>query len=446
MMMRGGFVMALTLLAGSVAAGGPVGDLIEKELPSLVATYQKLHASPELSGHEEKTAALLAAELRELGFEVTERIGIYESGAFTGHGLAAVLRNGAGPTVLVRADLDALPITEETGLPWASRVRVKAEDGQEVGVMHACGHDIHMASFLGTARVMMQTRDRWSGTLLLIGQPAEELGLGSRAMMADPKFATLPKPDVVLALHDTPQLAAGQVGVTEGFITASVDSVDVTVRGVGGHGAVPHATRDPIVLASQIVLALQTIVSREISPLDPAVVTVGSIHGGTKHNIIPPDVKLQLTVRTYKDEVRNAIIAAIERIAVNTALAAGVPPELAPTVTVTGEGTRSMWNDPELTRRLRAVWERELGVASVSAMEPSMVGEDFTYFAGANRETPLKMFWLGVVSPELMEKSRREGVAIPGLHSSRFAPDAEPAIRTGVRAMTAALYELMRPE
>lgn len=427
-------------------AAEPLDALVTRELPALVAIYQTLHASPELSGMEEKTALFVAAELRALGFEVTERIGRYDRADMTGYGIAAVMRNGEGPTVLVRTDLDGLPVTEETGLSYASRVRTKNESGEEVGVMHACGHDIHMSSLIGTARLMVRSKERWRGTLVMIGQPAEEIGLGAKAMIADRLFERIPKFDYAIALHDTPLLASGQVGIVEGFVTASVDSVDLTVRGIGGHGAIPQATKDPIVLASQIILALQTIVSREIAPLDPAVVTVGSIHGGTKHNIIPREVRLQLTVRTYKEEVRTKILAAIERVAKGIALAAGVPPELAPTMDLPSEGTRSTWNDPELMRRLAGVFASELGADKVVRLDPSMVGEDFTYFAGPNRETPITLYWVGAIEPGAMEKSRREGVDVPGLHSSRFAPDAGPAIRTGVRTMTAALFDLMRAD
>ncbi|MEJ7619097.1 MAG: amidohydrolase [Pyrinomonadaceae bacterium] len=331
--------------------------MIDRDLASLVATYKMLHASPELSHYEEKTSAFVAKELRTLGYTVTERIGKYKRPEWIGYGVVGVLKNGAGPTVLVRADLDALPVEEKTGLSYASKVRVKNEAGQEVGVMHACGHDVHITALVGAAKMLAQLKDEWRGTLILVGQPAEETIDGARAMLDDGLYDKFPKPDYAIALHDHGLIAAGKVGQTPGFALASSTSVDITVRGVGGHGSTPEFAKDPIVVAAQIILALQTIVSRENSPLDPAVVTVGTIHGGTKRNIIPEEVTLQLTVRAYKEEVRLKLLASIERIAKGTALAAGIPPELAPIVKVSETESPATYNNPAPTERLSVAFQ-----------------------------------------------------------------------------------------
>ncbi len=422
----------------------PLDAMIEKELPALVETYKRLHAEPEISYFEEKTAAFIAQELRTLGFEVTERVGKYPNPARMCYGVVGVLKNGTGPTILVRTDLDALPMEEKTGLPYASKVKTRNEFGEEVYTMHACGHDIHMTSFLGTAKMLVQLKNRWRGTLVMIGQPAEERGAGAKAMLDDGLYDRFPKPDVALALHDNSALEAGKVGFCEGYALASVNSVDITVRGVGGHGAYPHTTKDPIVIASDIVLALQTIVSREISPLDPAVVTVGSIRGGTKHNIIPDEVHMQLTVRAYKEEVRKQILSAIRRIAEGIARAAGVPENRMPIVRVDEEEyTPSTYNDPALTRRLMTSLQKVLGKENVVTVDPVMGGEDFGRF-GLNGKIPTCIFWLGAVDPAKIEQSRREGTPLPSLHSSQFAPLPEPTIRTGVKAMTSAVLELMK--
>ncbi|MGH9847613.1 MAG: amidohydrolase [Blastocatellia bacterium] len=332
------WALILILLAATAIAQTPrLDDLIARDIASLVETYKMLHAAPELSGHEEKTAAFVAKELRALGFTVTERIGKYARQDLSPYGIVAVMKNGEGPVVLVRADMDGLPVEENTGLPYASKVRAKNETGLEVGVMHACGHDVHVASLLGTAKMLVQLKDSWRGTLLLIGQPAEEIVMGARAMLDDGLYTRFPKPDYILALH-AGAYPAGFIGYGAGYFLASADTVDITIRGIGGHGSRPEATKDPIVIAAQVILALQTIISRENAPQDPAVVSVGSIHGGTKHNIIPDEVRLQLTVRTYKEEVRKRILAAIERITKGVALTAGVPAELVSRIPPTAVG------------------------------------------------------------------------------------------------------------
>lgn len=434
------FVLGASLLGHVVSAQSPalldtVRSLADREYPSLFELYKHFHANPELSLREEKTSALLAEELRRAGYEVTERVGKW--------GIVAVLKNGNGPTVLVRADMDALPVTEQTGLPYASTVTTRDSAGNEVGVMHACGHDIHMTSLVGTARVLAQLKDRWQGTLVLIGQPAEEAGGGARRMLADGLFTRFPKPDYCIALHDNAELPAGMLGYTPGFSAANVDSVDITVRGLGGHGAHPHRAKDPVVLASQIVLALQTIVSREVKAGDPAVVTVGSIHGGTKHNIIPDEVKLQLTVRSYADDVRKQVLEAIPRIVRGQAIAAGMPEDRMPLVNIGAEYTPAVYNDPGLTERLAGVFRANFGEANVVQRKPSMGGEDFGEYGRTADKIPICMFSLGAVSPEEYAASERTGKPLPGLHSPLFAPAPEPTLKTGVTATTLAVLELM---
>src|SRR4026207_696780 len=362
--------------------------MIDRDIASWLATYRNLHAAPELSHREEKTSAFVASELRKLGFTVTERIGKFQNTQWTGYGVVAVMKNGPGPTVLVRTELDALPVEEKTGLAYASQVKTKNDAGVEVSVMHACGHDIHMTSFLGTAKMLTELKSRWSGTLVMLGQPAEETGDGANAMLRDSLYTNFPKPDFAIALHDKPELETGKVGYTPGYAMASATSIDIKIRGVGGHGSAPETTKDPIVVAAQVVMALQTIVSRENSPLDPAVVTVGSIHGGTRYNIIPDEVNLQLTVRTYKEEVRKRILASIERITKGVAMAAGIPEDRAPIIKASDtEITGSTYNDPQLTERLATAFRRTLGEENVTLLAPIMASADFGYL-GPDPEIP----------------------------------------------------------
>ncbi len=432
-------------LCGLARAQQPLDSLIDRDLAGLVSTYKSLHAAPELSHFEEKTAAFLAKELRALGYTVTERLGKYSRPEWKGYGVVGVLKNGAGPTVLVRADMDALPVEEKTGLAYASKVRTKNDAGMDVGVMHACGHDIHITSLLGTARLLAELKNQWRGTLVLVGQPAEEATDGAKAMLDDGLYNQIPRPDYAVALHDASDLEAGTLGVTPGFALANATKVEITVRGIGGHGSRPEVTKDPIVLASQIVLALQTIVSREVPPIDPAVVTVGSFHGGTRANIISDQVKLELTIRSYKEEVRQKILASIDRIAKGTAIAAGVPSELAPVVNVIdSETTPATYNNPALTERLSAVFIKLLGKEKVISVPPVMGAEDFGRFALEGNQIPAVMFWLGAADPSVLAESRRTGKPMPSLHSPFFAPVPEPTIRTGVKAMTGAVLELMK--
>jgi amidohydrolase len=420
-------------------------SLADAELPSLLGIYKDIHSHPELSGHEERTAALIAKELGAAGCQVTEHVGKYDNPKLKGYGVVGVMKNGDGPTVLVRTDMDALPVEEETGLPYASKVVAKNDEGKDVHVMHACGHDAHIAAFIGTARALAKLKDQWHGRILFVAQPAEELGTGARALLKDGLYDRFGKPDFVLGYHDSAQIPTGHIGVTEGYTYANVDSVDITVRGRGGHGAYPHTTKDPVVLSAKIIDALQTIASRENNPIDPVVVTVGSIHGGTKHNIIPDEVKMQLTVRTYKPDVRERVLAAIDRIAKACATVAGIPPERAPIVTVRNdEFTPATYNNPDLTKRLVTVWKAHLGAENVEATDPTMGGEDFSEFSLPDHSIPACDFWIGGVDPAKIVNSKKNGTSLPSLHSSKFAPVPEPTIRVGVIGMTSAVLELMK--
>ena len=432
------------LVAAPVMAQQTLDSMLDREIAQLVSTYKMLHAAPELSHHEEKTSAFLAAQLRSLGYTVTERVGKYDRPEFSGYGVVAVMKNGDGPTVLVRTDLDALPVEEKTGLPYASIVKTKNDAGQDVSVMHACGHDIHITNMIGTARMLAQLKDQWRGTLILIGQPAEETVDGAKAMLADGLYTRFPKPDFAIALHDSADVEAGKVTYCPGYAMASSTSVDLVIRGLGGHGSKPESTKDPVVIASQTILALQTIVSRENSPLDPAVVTIGSIHGGTKRNIIPDEVVLQLTIRTYKEEVRQHILASIARIAKGVAMAAGVPEDRAPIIKVIeSENAPSLYNDPQLTERIAGAVGRAIGPDNVIKASPLMASEDFGRFS-LDRQIPSCMLWLGAIEPSRVEASRKSGKPLPSLHSSLFEPLPEPTLRTGIKAMTTAVLELMK--
>ena len=417
----------------------------DAELPSLLVIYKDIHAHPELSGHEEHTAMLVAKELRAAGCQVTEHLGKYEKSDLRGYGVVGVMKNGDGPTVLVRTDMDALPVEEETGLPYASKVVAKNEEGRDVHVMHACGHDVHVAAFIGTARALGKLKDQWHGTIVFVAQPAEEIGSGARALLKDGLYDRFGKPNFALGFHDKADLQTGHIGVTEGYTSANVDSVDVTVRGVGGHGGYPHKTKDPIVLAAEIINAWQTIASRENNPLDPIVITVGSIHGGTKHNIIPDEVKMQITVRTYKPQVRERVLADIDRIAKGCAAAAGIPPDLAPIVSVSKDFVApATYNNPELTKRLIAVWKKSLGNENVEIVDPTMGGEDFSEYSLPDHSIPAVDFHFGAVDPAKIAEFKQAGKELPTLHSSKFAPVPEPTIRVGIIGMTTAVLELMK--
>ncbi len=411
---------------------------IRSDMPSLMELYREMHTNPELSFMEVQSAARMAAEATRLGFDVTQNVG--------GHGVVAVLRNGPGPVLMIRADMDALPVTEATSLPFASTVRVTTAEGIETGVMHACGHDTHMAAWIGTARALVANRSRWSGTLVMIGQPAEERGSGARMMLADGLFTRFPHPTHALAFHNAAAFPAGMIGFTPGYALANVDTVDILVRGVGGHGAYPHATRDPIVLASRIVGTLQTLVSREVDPQDAAVVTVGSFHAGTKHNIIGEEARLQLTVRSYSDATRDMLLRGIERIARGEAIAAGVPEDRMPVVNIErNEFTPATFNTPEFTGQMATFLRGHFGTGRVLQMPPVMGGEDFGQFYRADNSIQSLIFWVGGAPQADMDANRINGTALPSLHSSRWAPDAERVIATATEAMTAMAMEILKP-
>ena len=430
-------VVCGTLLVWSgalLASGIPELAGLDALYPSLDALYQDLHRNPELSKHEEATAAKMAARLRQLGFEVSEHVG--------GTGVVGVLRNGRGPTVLVRTDMDALPLKETTGLPYASTATAKSDAGEVVPVMHACGHDIHMASWVGTAALLSSAKDRWHGTLVFVGQPAEETVSGAKAMVEDGLLTRFPKPDFVLGLHDTNFIPAGRVGLVSGPASAASNAVDIVFYGKSGHGAAPHRAIDPIVMAAHFVTALQTIVARENNPFDAAVVTVGTFHGGTKRNIIPDEAKVELTVRSYKPEVQKHLLASIERIAKAQALSAGAPKE--PTVTVlASEASEVVVNDPSLVQRLGKALQRGFGDA-VGPLEPTSASEDFGVY-GRAAGAPSVQLRIGAPEPGQFEKAKAAGTLPPGPHNAGFAPDRERTIRTGVSALTLSVLELLGP-
>lgn len=425
--------LALVLAFTASAFSQTLDQRVQAALPSLVETYRTLHASPELSMQEAKTSAFLAGRLRELGYEVTYPFGKYEDPSATCYGVVAVMRNGDGPTVLVRSDMDGLPIAEQTGLAYAS---------QNAGVMHACGHDVHMTTLLGTATLLADLKSQWRGTVMLVGQPAEEVVKGADGMLSADLYGKIARPDFAIALHDWAALEAGKIGYRAGQFMAATDSLNLIIRGVGGHGAAPHNTKDPVVLASETVLALQTISSRERSPLDPVVVTVGRIEGGTKRNIIPDEVKLYLTVRTMKPEVRDRVLESIQRIPRGLAIAAGLPDDRLPIYEHLGhESVDATFNDPALTARLVRSIGTELGAANVVEIDPAMVSEDFGLF-GSDGKIPTVLLALGAGDASALAAGTQ-----PGLHSSRFAP-ADPllVLRTGVRAAVAGVLGLLARE
>lgn len=408
---------------------------VAAEYASLYAIYQHLHANPELSFMEIKTAALLAGELRRLGFDVTEKVG--------NTGVVAVLKNGSGPTVLVRADMDALPVKEASGVPYASTAMVKDVSGNPQPAMHACAHDTHVTGLIGTARVLVALRDQWSGTLVMIGQPAEEIVAGARAMLSDGLYTRFPKPDYALALHTSAYQPAGEIGYAAGAFMSGLGSIDILVRGVSGHGSAPHTAKDPVVLTAQIVTALQTIISREVKPGTSAVITVGTIHGGSRRNIIPDEVKLELSLRAFDDGIMQQQIAAIRRICEHAARAAGVPEDRLPVVTISPESTEPVMNEPALTRRLAAVFTEWLGAERVKEIAPLAAAEDFSQYGRTVDRVPTFLWRVGGTAPEKFEESRRTGIPVPSNHNSAFAPVPEPTLKAAVTTMSAAVLELL---
>jgi amidohydrolase len=425
------FLGLLLFVSLSLAAAGqkPASQEVDAVYPDVHALYLDLHQHPELSSHEVETATRIAYRLRSLGYEVTEHVG--------GTGIVAILKNGPGPIIMLRTELDALPVEEKTGLSYASKVHAKDDAGHDVPVMHACGHDVHMASLVGTARIMTESKETWRGTLMLVGQPAEETISGAKMMLDDGLMKKFPKPDVAVALHVSNSLPAGKVGITSGVYDTNADSVRITLYGKGGHGSAPHTTIDPIVMAARTILALQTIASREVKPGEMAVVTVGYVQAGTKNNIIPDQAELGLTVRTFKPDVRNQILAAITRITRAEAQAAGATRE--PSI-VHYEGTDSVYNDPALTQRLRGVLEASLGKDNTATEEPITASEDFSYFV--EQGIPGFYFTLGGAEPGRYAQAKASGERLPSNHSPLFAPDAEPALRTGITAEVAILRNL----
>jgi hippurate hydrolase len=431
----------LPMAAQTPAAPSDLTSSVEHQLPALTETYKHLHRNPELSRHEKQTSAFVAGELRKLGYTVTDHVGKYEDGT-QAFGVVAMLENGTGPRLLIRTDMDALPVEEKTGLDYASTVKTTNAQGQQVGVMQACGHDLHMTVFLGMAREMEARKGQWHGTLMLIGQPSDEIIEGASAMLADHLYERFGKPDFVLAEHDTNDVPAGSISLKGGPLLASANTLTVTMRGIGGHGSQPQSGKDPIVLAAEFVLVAQTIVSRQIDPQQPAVLSVGTIHGGTKNNIIPDEVTMGLTLRTYSPAVRDAIIADVRRTAEGLAKAYGVPADRMPTVTL-GESTPATINDAALAERLRTSASAALGKDRVLEARAVMGSEDVGLFS-LDGKIPAAMYWLGAADPAKLEESHKTGVPLPSLHSALFAPVYAAAIPSGVTAMTAMALDLLK--
>jgi len=445
-MKRIGRIAAALLLAlaatGAAPKAGPtpldkaVDAAIDAQMPELLALYRDLHEHPELSFQEVNTSAKLAGQARKLGFEVTEHVGKT--------GVVAVMKNGPGPVLLIRSDMDALPVEEKTGLPYASHVRARTAEGIDSAVMHACGHDTHMSAWIGTATVLAGMKDKWSGTLVMILQPAEEIGLGAKAMLDDGLYTRFPHPNYAIGLHDMPDEASGVIGMAAPWALANVDSVDLTVRGIGGHGAYPYRTIDPVVLASRIVVTLQTLISREQDAQDPAVITVGSFIAGAQHNIIPDEAKLLITVRSYSDATRQRLLDGIKRVADGEAQAAGVPANLMPLMTVEPNFTPATYNVPEFGDYLGGLFKAHFGADRVEKARPTMAGEDFSQYYRADKSIKSFFFFVGAVPADRLALiNAGKAPAIP-LHSPLWAPDAPAVINTGAKALTVAALDILR--
>lgn len=431
------YTLFLVFLLSCTAFKMPIGDpptkaeIIKEDIPYLVDFYKNRHQNPEISLREKETAAALAQELKSIGFEVTENFG--------GYGIVGIFKNGEGPQILYRTDMDALPMPEKTDLPYASTKTVEY-NGLTTGAMHSCGHDVHMTTWVGTARAMVKMKDQWKGTLMLIGQPAEEIGAGARMMLGNGLYEKFGVPDFALALHSSPTISAGQIGVGKGWTMANTESLDIEVYGIGAHGASPHMSIDPVVIASMIVMDLQTIVSRSLKPIEDAVVTVGAIKGGTKHNIIPDQVNLQLTVRTYKEEVRQLVHKRIREISRGIAIAAGLPEDKMPKVTIPEDFTPANYNKPEMAEKIIAAAGKSIGSDNVLDAEPQMVGEDYAMYGQTEHKVPSVLYWLGTVPDERM----KSGMDLPGLHSPFYYPDPSKSIETGVTVNVQAMIDLMK--
>ena len=433
-MIKSVYYLIPTLFLFSFNIKNEFKSYLEKDIPYLKNLYLDIHQNPEISLMEKETSIKLADELKKIGFDVTENFG--------GYGIVGVYKNGNGPTILYRTDMDALPMEEKTELPYASKVITKNFDGNDVGTMHSCGHDMHMTVWTGTARALVERKDDWNGTIIMIGQPAEEIGAGAAMMLKEGLFEKFPVPNYGIALHSSPTIPSGKVGFGKGYIMANTESVDIKVYGQGAHGASPHMSIDPIVTASVIIMELQTIVSRNINPLDDAVITVGSIKGGTKHNIIPDEVDLQLTIRTYKEEVRNLIHKRIKEICNGVASSMGLEKSRWPKVVIPDTFTPANYNDEKLVDIMKKVSISAIGDENVVVSEPQMVGEDFARYGNTDHDIPTVMYWLGTVPKERIEKYNLGEYDLPALHSPFYYPEIENSIRTGVLVSTESLIEL----
>jgi hippurate hydrolase len=435
--------LAPTLLLAATAHAQALDTFIQKESPDLTSIYKDLHAHPELSHHEERTSAILAKALREAGYTVTEHVGLYPDGTHA-FGVVGILKNGPGPQLLIRGDMDALPVTEETGLPYASHVIAKTPDGQSTGVMHACGHDVHTTVLIGTARALAAEKAAWHGTLMIVGQPSEETIDGSKAMLADHLYERFGTPDKIIGLHDTNALPAGKLGYVIGPTLASSTSIDVVIHGIGGHGSAPNVGRDPIMMAAYFITQLQTIVSREEDPQDPSVVTVGDIHGGTKRNIIPNEVKLELTTRSFSDKSRQTIIDGLTQMAAGLTTSFGLPADKAAKVTVLdNESTPVLYNDPKFMAAAAATLTAAFPSGDVVEEQRVMGSEDVGVF-GLDRKIPVAFFWLGAMDPTKFAAAVAAGKPLPGPHTSKFEPVPEPTLAVGVKALSTVALSVLK--
>jgi len=435
----------LFLTGNQIFSQAKLDHAINKELSSLVDVYKSFHRAPELSGHEQNTSSYIAAQLKSLGYDVTENVGKFTNRTWKGYGVIGVLKNGAGPVVLVRTDMDALPIIERTYLSYASNVTTKNDAGEEVGVMQACGHDIHMTIFLGVAKMLVEFKSQWHGTVLMVAQPAEEAGpgaSGAEALLNDGLYARFSKPDYILGLHQMPDIIAGKVGIAPGYTTSISGAGEIIIRGIGGHSSKPQDAKDPIVISAELIMALQTIVSRETDPLIPATLTIGSIQGGTAGNIIPEEVRMKFNLRTLDEQVCDKMIASVIRIAKGVGIAAGLPDDKLPIVNVT-KGYPANYNDPHLTEIMTGVFKKAIGAGNVLAIEPKMIGEDFPYYS-LNRTIPSLLFLLGSIDSVKYNESVQTGIALPSLHSPFMAPSPDLTIKTGIKTMTSAVLELLK--
>jgi amidohydrolase len=439
------FILYIFLTTNQVFSQINLDNAIDKDLNDLITTYKTMHAAPELSGHEQKTSAFIAAQLKALGYNVTENVGRFANRTWKGYGVVGVLKNGDGPVVLVRTDMDALPVIEKTDLLYASTVKTKSDAGGDVGVMHACGHDIHMTVFLGVAKMMTETKAQWRGTLLMVAQPAEEAGpgaSGAEAMILDSLYSRFPKPGYILGLHQMPEIIAGKVGLAPGYTTCLNVAGEIVIRGIGGHASKPQEAKDPVVISAELILALQTIISRETDPLTPATLNIGSIQGGTAANIIPDEVRIKLNLRTFDDAVCDKMIASVIRISKGVGMAAGLPDDKMPIVNIT-KGYPANYNDPDLTKQITQVFENAIGKNNVVVTQPSFIGEDFSYYS-LNKKIPSLFFYIGSTDSLKYNESIQKGISLPALHSPFMAPSPAITIKTGIKAMTSAVLALLK--